>query len=78
MAKRALDAGNVSLVKVKNYTAFGDETAFADYAKDAIQVLYEADVINGKGDNVFDPAGNATRAEAAKIIYEAFKGVANQ
>ena len=76
MAKRALDARMVQLVKEKDYTAFADADVFADYAKDAVQALYEAGIINGKGDNLFDPAGTATRAEAAKIIYEAFKEVA--
>jgi len=32
--------------------------------------LFEAKIINGKGENNFDPMGIATRAEAAKIIYE--------
>ncbi len=73
MVKRALEIKGAELVKVKAYTAFGDEASFAEYAQDAIKALYEAGVINGKGENSFDPAGMATRAEAAKIIYEAFK-----
>lgn len=73
MVERALKAADLTPAKVKDYTAFDDEAAFADYAKDAIKVLFEAGIINGKGANSFDAGGNATRAEAAKIIYEAFK-----
>jgi len=76
MAKRALDAKATQFVKVKDYTPFADADVFADYAMDAVKALFEAGIINGKGENLFDPNGTATRAEAAKIIYEAFKGVA--
>ena len=51
-----------------------DGEEIADYAADAIKALFEAGIINGKGENQFEPQGSATRAEAAKIIYEAFKG----
>ena len=76
MAKRALDTKAVQLTKVKDYTAFTDADTFADYAIDSVKVLFEAGIVNGKGENLFDPNGTATRAEAAKIIYEAFKEVA--
>jgi len=74
MTQRALGACDISLSQVKAYTEFADDTAIAEYAKEAIEALYTAGVINGKGNNLFDPAGTATRAEAAKIIYEAMKG----
>lgn len=75
MTARAIEKKSVVLSKLKDYIAFSDETVIADYAFENIKVLYEAGIINGKGSNMFEPLGNATRAEAAKIIYEAFKGV---
>jgi len=75
MVLRALTAKGVTLTKNKEYQSFDDETAIADYAKDAVKALFEAGIINGKGANAFDPMGQATRAEAAKIIYEACKEV---
>ena len=71
MAKRALDSMDAEISKTRDYVTFNDEAGFADYAKDAFRELFEAGIINGKGENNFDPVGSATRAEAAKIIYEA-------
>jgi len=70
MVKRAMEATNLSLDTFRAYTEFADSDAIKDYAKDAVKALFEAKIINGKGENNFDPMGIATRAEAAKIIYE--------
>lgn len=74
MTARAIKYKGIELAKVKEYPGFADENDISDYAKNNIAELFEAGVINGKGGNMFEPFGNATRAEAAKIIYEAFKG----
>lgn len=74
MVQRALSAKGIAHETVKAYTDFDDEDSIAAYAKTAVKMLYEAGVVNGKDGNFFDPTGNATRAEAAKIIYEAFEG----
>lgn len=39
-----------------------------DYAKDAVSILSELNIISGSDNNFFYPLGNATRAEAAQII----------
>lgn len=52
---------------------FADESDIADYAKTAVHTLRGANIINGKDNNIFDPRGNATRAEAAKMIFEFLK-----
>ena len=70
MVKRAMEATNMSLDTFRVYTEFADSDAIKDYAKDAVKALFEAKILNGKGENNFDPMGIATRAEAAKIIYE--------
>lgn len=48
---------------------FSDDEYMADYAKNAVKALYEMNVINGVSETEFDPVGNATRAQAAKIVY---------
>lgn len=48
---------------------FSDEADLADYAKSAVKALYEMGVVNGVSETEFDPNGNATRAQAAKIVY---------
>ena len=41
----------------------------AEYAKDAVETLTAAGIINGMGDGVFAPCGTVTRAQAAKVVY---------
>ena len=48
--------------------SFNDSKEISDYAKTAVAALSKAGIINGKGDNNFDPKANATRAETAVII----------
>ncbi|MBM7566652.1 S-layer homology domain-containing protein [Paenibacillus sacheonensis] len=56
-------------------TGLAENRTFTDiegsYAKDAIQKLLEAGIINGLGDGKFDPTGQLTRAQFAIIIAKA-------
>lgn len=54
-------------------TEFADDNDISDYAKPAVASLSAMGVINGVGDNMFAPKDNATRAQAAVIIYAAYK-----
>lgn len=65
-------ASGIEFAASREYAGFDDEAQIADYAKDAVRVLYCAGKINGVGDNLFAPEKSLTRAEAAKIIYEIF------
>ena len=47
---------------------FADEEKISDWAKDAVSSVQQARVIGGKPDRLFDPQGNATRAEVAVIF----------
>lgn len=59
---------SITLEKVRDYTEFADSGDIPEYALDAVRTLYEAGIVNGYGDTV-NCGGNATRAEAAKMIY---------
>lgn len=48
---------------------FTDDASIASYARDAISELVGLGVMNGYEDGSFKPRGNATRAEAAKVIW---------
>ena len=48
---------------------FADANAISDYAKSAMLWAVQNGIVNGKGDGIIDPAGNATRAETATIFY---------
>jgi len=47
---------------------FNDDAKIAPYAKEAIDRLVRAGIINGKPGNIYDPKGNATRAEYASML----------
>lgn len=48
---------------------FADDAAIADYARDAVMQMKKYNIVGGKLDNRFAPRESATRAEAAKMIY---------
>ena len=47
---------------------FQDNAKIAAYSKAAVKAIQQAGVMQGKGSNIFDPQGNATRAEASTIL----------
>ena len=48
---------------------FSDSEGIDSYAVDAVRLLKNAGILNGDENNRFNPKENASRAEAAKIIY---------
>jgi hypothetical protein len=57
-----------TLPEQREYSVFTDDADIADYAREAIAKFYRAMIINGKGENAFDPKGEATRAEVAAVL----------
>ncbi|MDR1617244.1 MAG: S-layer homology domain-containing protein, partial [Syntrophomonadaceae bacterium] len=59
----------------RQFVTFADDAQIADYAKNAVQALYNGGIISGKpnlspeGGNLFDPRGEATRAEVAAMLH---------
>ena len=50
-------------------TKFADADSVSDYARDALTWANAAGLINGVSSTQLDPAGNATRAQAAAILH---------
>lgn len=73
IACRAADKLKVYLSGAYGTIVFDDDAEISDYAKDSIKKLQNAGIVNGVGDNNFDPNGKVTRAMAAKVIYELTK-----
>lgn len=48
---------------------FGDSGSISGYAAEAVAFVTATGIINGYEDNTFRPRNNATRAEAAVVIY---------
>ncbi len=55
--------------------AFDDADKIAGYASEAVKALYGMGIVNGVSDTEFDPSGNATRAQAAKVVYGILKEI---
>ncbi len=53
--------------------SYNDSDSIADYAKEAVWFLSKEKIFNGREDNLFSPNDNATRAEAAKVIYMLYR-----
>ena len=51
-------------------TVFGDQSIISTWAIDAVAVAQSSGIMNGKPGNVFDPGGNATRAEMCKVTHQ--------
>lgn len=49
---------------------FKDNVEISEYAKKAVIDLANKGVVKGMEDGTFSPLGNATRAQAAKVVYE--------
>ena len=71
MLARAIEASGKNISEGEKVT-FADESAFADYAVDAINKLQAGGIISGVGNEKFAPADMANRAQAAQIIYNLF------
>ncbi len=56
-----------------SYPPFADENEISEFALVAVHSLRSASMISGYEGNLFMPKGNATRAEAVKMIYNIIK-----
>ena len=68
MICRAIEALKLNIPANVPNADFSDEAQISDYAADAVEKMQKAGFINGVGNDMFDPCGNATRAQAAVII----------
>lgn len=57
---------------------FKDDNEISEYAKDSVYTMKFLKVINGTGDNYFEPKNFANRAQAAKIVSEVLKMLSDE
>ena len=72
MSCRAADVSDVKIAETTQEFIFADESDIAEYANDAVRLMQRGGIINGDENGRFNPEAYATRAEAAKIIYNLF------
>lgn len=68
MIDRACSAANIILPRGASLI-FNDEESVSDYASNSVMDMSRAGIISGFDDGTFRPLENATRAQAAVIIY---------
>lgn len=59
----------------KRIGAFVDDAQISTWAKEAVDAMYAAEILNGKGNNDFDPRGRATRAEVVAMMRNFFADI---
>lgn len=69
MTQRAAEAAGRAL-PAQVAVSFTDADQISGFAKDAVNALASAQIINGMGDGNFAPQATANRAQAAVIIYK--------
>lgn len=69
-AWRAMEAAGQLPESTGEKTSFADEVEISDYALEATYQMQQAGILSGVGDGRFAPHAYATRAQAAKMIYE--------
>lgn len=69
-AKEAIETAVASgwFAGTSSTTFSPDDSKISAWATDAVNAMTAAGIINGKDGNLFDPAGTATRAEAATVL----------
>lgn len=71
MVYRLLNIAENSFESSKDVSAFVDKEDIADYAVEAVSFLKDNGIISGDEQRRFNPNSSATRAEVAKIVYNA-------
>ncbi|MBQ4517346.1 MAG: S-layer homology domain-containing protein [Clostridia bacterium] len=73
MIYRTMNLLNLKVETDKSIPNIADYDEISDYATDAVNSLYRANIVNGVSASEFAPKGVATRAMAAKIVYEVLR-----
>ena len=71
LAMKAAECAGVTLPE--GTLSFADSDAVSEYAVSYVAAMSQKGIVNGVGDNMFAPKNTATRASAAKIVYELLK-----
>lgn len=56
-------------------TSFADDSGISNYAKSSVAFMADKGIVSGRGENRFDPSGNASVQEALSIALRMFKNL---
>lgn len=65
---RTIKVMGTELDETETLQNFKDSENISEYAKEAVEILQKANILNGTDDNLFMPKKTTTRAEASKVI----------
>jgi len=72
---RYCNSKGINLPATRSSGSFTDNVSSSSWATEAVDVMYKAEILNGKGNGIFDPQGKATRAEAAQIMMNFLEAI---
>lgn len=72
MLYRAAEVLSVIIESANNAQNFEDDWNIQDYAKIPVYKMRSAGILNGVGNNMYDPKNDCTRAQSAVAIYNMF------
>lgn len=75
MIRRYADSFDIKLDMTQGPVTFKDEDTISDYALASVKKMQRFGLIQGRPGNIFDPKGNATRAEACKMLGLLIKSI---
>ncbi|PZD93050.1 hypothetical protein DNH61_25035 [Paenibacillus sambharensis] len=75
MLARFAEQAGYSLPSVQEAGAFADSSKISSWAADSVRSMQQAGIIQGQGSGMFKPKGQATRAEAAKMLAVFVQGM---
>lgn len=61
-------AMGINLPQIKEEINFTDSDQISEYAKEAVKIMQRAGIIGGKEGKLFDPKGEASRAEVSAVL----------
>ena len=67
--KNYADKMGYPIPKTLEAVTLADNAKISFWAKDAVKAMQQAGILSGKANNLFDPNGNATRAEAVTVLH---------
>lgn len=70
MIHRAAGTLNMQMDRAEDTAGFKDELSISAYAKEAVQAIHSTGILQGMTDGTFMPKQNATRAQAAVVIFK--------
>lgn len=78
MMKNYAEATGYKLPIARQAVIFADDAKISTWAREAVKAIQQTGIIVGKTDNLFDPQGSATRAEASTILRRFVELVADE